>query len=99
MRSVWCTLVALCLLAGGTGVRDDFRARPGTSSFHAVHAQVHAAARRAPHRTSVGPFVVTAPATAARPTVVAAVDLGEPRTSAPPSRFGSVYLARGPPRA
>lgn len=97
MRSFWCTLIAVCLLAAGVRPTDVPRTRDVAASFHAVSASVAPAARRLPRAHDLGAYV---------PTATPVVDTEGPRAieiahalppRVPASIVPAARLARGPP--
>jgi hypothetical protein len=97
MRSLWCTLIAVCFVAGGVHPRHAERTRGDTSAVHVAAAQVHLARRAA--ASSLGPLVAPTPLRMAAPRSHVA-DVATPAPRSPQPRFASSpRSSRGPPHA
>jgi hypothetical protein len=97
MRSLWCTLIAVCFVAGGVRPRHAERTRGDTSAIHAAAAKVTPARRAA--ASGLGPLVAPTPlrVAMARSRVV---DVATPAPRSPQHRFASSSRSsRGPPHA
>ena len=97
MRSLWCTLIAVCFVAGGVRPRHAERTRGDTSAVHVAAAQVTLARRAA--ASALGPLVAPG-----QPRVAVvrsrAVDVATPAPRSPQPRFASSSRSsRGPPHA
>jgi len=93
---MWCTLVALCLVAAGAQPRHVQRA-PGSTPTLRVAAPGAAAAVRRPASSHVGPFVV--PDAVAAPVAARLLVAYEMPAAyqAPASQLCSPRSSRGPP--
>jgi hypothetical protein len=98
MRSLWCTLIALCLVAAGTTPRGPLRTRDALSALQAPHVSVPNQARRPLSRHAIGPYLA-APAEEApsAPRIFAQVALATPASPVLRPVF-SARTSRGPPR-
>jgi len=98
MRSLWCTLIALCLVAAGMTPRETLRTRDAFSALQAPHASVPTHARRPSSRHAIGPYLAP-PAEEAPPAprISAQVALATPASPVLRPVF-SARTSRGPPR-
>jgi hypothetical protein len=97
MRSLWCTLIAVCFVAGGVRPRHAERTRGDTSAVHVAAAKVLSARRAA--ASSLGPLVAPAPLRMAV-SRTRVVDVASPAPRSPQPRFASSSRSsRGPPHA
>ena len=97
MRSLWCTVVALCLVAGGVRVREPVRSHADHCELHAtVHGHVTAARRHAVH--GLGPVVAVDAHEPVPPHAVLEASIA--RADLAPT-FASCFVrsSRGPPYA
>jgi hypothetical protein len=97
MRSLWCTLIAVCFVAGGVRPHHAERTHGDTSAIHVAAAKV-TLARRATG-AALGPLVAPTPLrmAIARARVV---DVATPAPRSPQPRLASSpRTSRGPPHA
>ncbi|MGE5181637.1 MAG: hypothetical protein ACM31C_06230 [Acidobacteriota bacterium] len=101
MRSLWCALVAICLVAGGLRVADGDHARPGGGELYAAKTAVvaHAVRRAASPQRRLVPVVAVAAARGLAP-VGAVTDLSAAAVAGVAGvRSPFVRSSRGPPAA
>jgi hypothetical protein len=97
MRAMWCTLIAVCLVAAGQPHRV-LRSHDTTSTLRVASTASHAASRRAPS-SQVGPYVAAAAVAAPVPArQLVAYDAPAP-DEAVASQLRSPRSSRGPPHA
>ncbi len=98
MRSLWCTLIAVCLLAAGVRPTDAARTHDVAASIHVTNAAVAPVARRLPQPHGVGAYVPTA-APVVEPGSPPAIEIADAtQVRVPVSIVAAARLARGPPR-
>jgi len=98
MRSLWCTLIALCLVAAGMTPREPLRTRDAFSALQAPHATVQNQARRPLSRHAFGPYLAPpAEEAPSAPRIFAQVAVATPASPVVRPVF-SARTSRGPPR-
>jgi hypothetical protein len=95
MRAMWCTLIALCLVAAGAQPHRVHRSSGGTPTLRVAASGSSAAVRRP--TSAVGPYVVAGVPVVSAPVRSLVVDTPAAPRDVTSSQLRSPRSSRGPP--